>query len=101
MQERVPFCIPVGYIDCEECIIGITAGSVLGTEKKFCKIKLSRGYRGKKGEDISLGRIQDTACAHFSTEDERDALSYQIGIQKLLAKTKHEMKSLALGLQLL
>ena len=45
-----------------------------------------------------MGRIRDTVHAHFSTEDERDALSYQIRKQKMLAKTEHEMISLALGI---
>jgi len=38
-----------------------------------------------------LGRIQDTGCAHFLTEDERDALSYKIRKQKMLSETEHEM----------
>lgn len=37
-----------------------------------------------------MGRIQDTGCAHFLTEDERDALSYKIK-QKMLSETEHEM----------
>lgn len=48
-----------------------------------------------------MGRIWDTARAHFSTEDERNALSYQNRKQEKLAKTEHETISLALGLQLL
>lgn len=42
-----------------------------------------------------MGRIQDTAWAHFPTEDERDALSYQIRKQKKLAKTEPKMIRLA------
>lgn len=45
-----------------------------------------------------MGRIWDTVHARFLTEDERDALSYRIRKQKMLAKTEHEMISLAVGI---
>ena len=41
-----------------------------------------------------MGRIQDIGRAHFLTEDERDALSYKIRKQKMLAETEHEMINL-------
>lgn len=64
----------MGSVDkSEEGVIGIMGGSVLGTGKTFCKIKLPRRL-GSKGKDISLGRMQDGACVYFLTEGERNVL---------------------------
>lgn len=50
----------------EECVIEITAGSVLGTERKFCKIRLSRRYSGEKEEYLLGQNTEYSMCPFFN-----------------------------------